>query len=846
MVGSHNAPCSGESGCIVPIGLSPVQQRHLDRVGVLASRAAATNRGQVVFIAGPPGSGRSFWVDATARALTGSRVVAGRLTDSRYVPLAVQSSSKLSPEAEKLVASIAGSAALLGPVLALVVQLMTVSVAAYRFVDGVRRHNDAIDAHQLVPGLLRTVAAEDSDRPLVCLIDDADLADGNWWANLMLSFSQEVAQELPLVLVMCVNGPAGLGGGPRDNESSACAVGRSLVQRNLAEWWPLVASSRDDIRSWIGPASHELLSAVWAITEGSPGEIPGLWDSWLARNSIDRDANDCWQIVGDVERTLAEAGDRFTAELGALLGDEKLQLLARAREILACGAVEGRTFTAEAVARALDLDTDVLIDLLDDHLTGESGPLREAASIEVLTSALTTRILWRYAFVRNLDRRIVRIRFTSGAERASLARRLAPALIEAYAPEEYRVAATLAEMFVEAGDAEAAKHFRRVANLGVDQLVLRGQARNLLTANTDGWTNADLSRAAELLLHATDVLSDVDPYSETLALATACAGFAERSKRRALQAGAVQREAELRMRLGLLESARADVMRADAILGESTGSSLEAQSALLLSQIELAHDNLQAARTETLRFRALSQNPRNPLGEAIACYQLGQIEVRMGNFEGARAPTAHALEISKRYGSARGEATALTQLALIAIRLGTFEEARSLGQQALKISQEIGDRAGEATNLFQLGLIERVLRNFETARSVTQRAIAIFQEIGGRANEAENWLQLGQIEVSSGSIDAARADRACGANRRRGRLACVRDARPTATQRPRTHGWQPSRGAPPCSARSAASRGDGRSRERGDRLASAGECRDCGWESRGGAAAARACLADQP
>jgi hypothetical protein len=334
------------------IGLSPLEGGYLDRLGELINDARETGRGRVVFVAGGPVSGRSFWLDTTAQTLSDACVMAGGFLEGKYVERAIGDSPAVSPEAATLINSIAGLGVLVGPIGALIGQLITISVAGRQVVQALQRKGQRVEVLELLPGLLRAAAAEHPAPPLVCLIDDADMAEGSWWTTLLLSFAQEVEQELPLVLVMGIDGPMELGDVPREEESDACAVARSLRRRGLGEWWPLRALSWNEVASWIGPASPELLSSVWKITEGAPGEIRELWEGWAHRGAIRQDDEGRWRIVGDVEHTLAEAGERFSVQLATLVGGDKLELISDAGEVLACAALEGSTFTAEAVARA--------------------------------------------------------------------------------------------------------------------------------------------------------------------------------------------------------------------------------------------------------------------------------------------------------------------------------------------------------------------------------------------------------------------------------------------------------------------------------------------------------------
>jgi AAA ATPase domain len=199
----------------VAVGLSPLQEEYFDRLAELVHRAGETGRGRVVFLAGGPGSGRSFWSDTVERRLINARVVAGGFQDGEYVPRNTERRQALSADDASLITSVAALGTLLGPVAALVGGLITVSVAARGVLAELRQRGRVVGLHELLPRLLRAAAHEDSTRPLVCLIDDADMAEGNWWASLLLSFAQEIELELPLVLVMGVDGPAELDDAPR-------------------------------------------------------------------------------------------------------------------------------------------------------------------------------------------------------------------------------------------------------------------------------------------------------------------------------------------------------------------------------------------------------------------------------------------------------------------------------------------------------------------------------------------------------------------------------------------------------------------------------------------------------
>ena len=386
------------------LGPSPLEAELQVELAGLAQAARETRRGRVVFLAGGRSSERARWFQ-TQRDRRGARTLTGAFTDGRYGPAATGGSSEVSPEAAALVNNVAGLAALFGFAGVLIGQLVTISVAGFQYLERVRDDRSAPELYALVPGLLRIAAEEAPEHPLVCLINDADQADGGWWTDLLLSFADEVERELPLVIVLGIDGPPALAATPGEGEPGARVVARSLLGRGIGAWWSWRPLAREEIARWIGPSAPELLSAVWQITEGDAGEIAGLWEGWERRGAILQDGSGRWQLAGSAERTFAEAGDRLNAQLARLLGNDPT-LVDRVREILAYASIEGSTFTAEAVAVAADWHPDELIDLLDDHLTGENGPFHKTTSIEILKPDGVTHRLWRYRFRRDLDWRI--------------------------------------------------------------------------------------------------------------------------------------------------------------------------------------------------------------------------------------------------------------------------------------------------------------------------------------------------------------------------------------------------------------------------------------------------------
>jgi len=86
-----------------------------------------------------------------------------------------------------------------------------------------------------------------------------------------------------------------------------------------------------------------------------------------------------------------------------LVGDD-LNAIARTERLLACAALEGRRFTAPAVAAARGWDSDETIDFLDDLVDSDrpDGLVIDDGFITV-SDERGTRHLSMYRFARELD-----------------------------------------------------------------------------------------------------------------------------------------------------------------------------------------------------------------------------------------------------------------------------------------------------------------------------------------------------------------------------------------------------------------------------------------------------------
>ena len=765
--------------------LPPAPMQRVEALRRLVAHARANGQGAVVFLAGEPGSGRTQFLTYAAEALIGHRVrvVTGRLTDGRFVSDAPEAA--LSEEAESvLTTSVSAGMTLLDPTLPIVNQVIRLSAAAYRQLERIRQRSERIELSDLAVRLLRNAAAERPGSPLVCLVDDADAIEGAWWVNLQLAFAQEIRDGLPLILVFAIDSTG---------ELVASEVADDLIARGLATRWTMPPLNRQEIVAWLGPAPADLLETALQLTEGRAGDLVELFGDWERRHVIESGSQG-WRMTGDAELLLTDAADALSARLVALIGDKPTRLRA-VRELLGCAALQGRVFTAEAIADALGWNREAVNDLIDERLAAEStsdGVLAEVGGVTIARARGDVQHVWRYRFVRGTDWRVARQRFVERGKRRAHAKALARALTDLYQPEEWRVAASLAYLWRVGGRQEAARRYATSEQLQLSRTALRGLAHRLLTAETEGWGATEFATAAALLMDAFAAVFHYDPLSETLELTKRAVEFSRAAGSTDLEGAALNAQGYVHFQSGGLDQANACFKTARSIaavgapqllaqaiigladvawligdyataralateaLGPASGDS-EARALLVLAEIELAVKNLSAARARCDQSLVLWRAIGNQVGEAAAQHTLGTIEIEVGELESARERTEAALRVYRTHGDRNGEARAQNQLAGIALLRGDLPAASDLLTAAGSTARSLGDRSLEAGVLNQLADIAGIRADFPLAEQQTQQALDIFRTVGERSGEVRCLVRLASVERLRGEYASARA-----------------------------------------------------------------------------------------
>lgn len=575
-----------------------VPGRDVDLVRLIDTYAAIAHGaggGQTVFVAGDEGSGRTALLRALPAELERVDpkpiVLAGSFRDGRFV--AWSEAHVPIATAVDVVTNVVELAEALIPYAALVGQVLSKGQAAVDLVRRLIGASERLRPTEFLPQLLRELCTQG---PVVCLIDDADRGPAGLWGDLVLGLAGRIAAELRLLLVLAIDGPMHLGAGAiqlgehDDDEPETLYVARKLTGRGIADWHPLERVTRRELERWTGPAASGLLQRLLDVTGGRAAWAAQLWNHWQANDVVQSPSGSpYWQFAADgYQRALDPVDDVLERRLRQLVGNDA-RALDRARELLVCAALEGRRFTTDAVAGALGRDQDQVAGLIDSKLAlndqQQNRLVLQAGSVSV-DDKTGKRHLSLYRFQAELAwLTLGRYHGLSDDERRKLAEKLANTLRTLYGREAHRVAGVLARLFEIAADPDAAHHFQRMADAGVNRAIIVWRARQVLVA-AEPRDRADRRRASQILLRAADALLDSGPFPEGLRFAEAAQRLAplERDYATALYLTGVHR-----WRLGDHEQARNELTRVLGLYDWLADRRGEASARLALAAINADH-----------------------------------------------------------------------------------------------------------------------------------------------------------------------------------------------------------------------------------------------------------------
>ena len=498
-------------------------------------------------------------------------------------------------------------------------------------------------------------------------------------------------------------------------------VARDLRARGLCTEIAVGPLSRnavgDHLTARLGSAASSEVSAVlWERTGGNPLFVTTLLDSWLEQRLLDEGEPDLARLSSDVPDTVRQLIEQMLEQLDPV-----------DRELLSAASAVGQEFSAAAAAAATALP-EAEVEARCDALA-RAGRFIEPAGEERWPDGTLAA---RYRFAHDLHREVLYGLLPAG-QRAHTHGRIGKRLEAAYRTRPREIAATLAEHFVQAGEAGRAVASLRLA---AEQAFERLAHREAL---------AHLTTALELLEHLPE---GPGRWSEELALQSmlGAAQIATRGWSATEAETAFLRARELAerldssddlgwglFRLGTLYEVRGDYERSDPLLEQALAlSGATASNGLLTDSHELLACSL--------------------FHQGVFDHALEHAEQGLAAYDGQ-----YFNPITAAYGDNAGAACHIWA-ALSLWFLGYPDRARQRAQEAVALADDPRRRHGYAAALAQAAIVEQCRLDFAATRANAQAAMEAAAQDGYRYRLAMAMILHGWALAAEGSHEQGIAE----------------------------------------------------------------------------------------
>lgn len=216
----------------------------IDELVALVEPATRGSVGGIVFIAGPPGSGKTRLCRDLAKRCrelkSPSVVLEGEVVDGHYEPSATPKGPSGSDRLQVVSATLAVAGTAGVPLASLLGQLLNLG----RTGAALKSKTPERPLAELTASLCDTAAKA----PLVCVVDRADALVGTWWSPLLDQLAVRISHGLPLFMFLAVDGGPAPGQHTEDEPDALNAARRLINGRRrsscAATWATATCSAR--------------------------------------------------------------------------------------------------------------------------------------------------------------------------------------------------------------------------------------------------------------------------------------------------------------------------------------------------------------------------------------------------------------------------------------------------------------------------------------------------------------------------------------------------------------------------------------------------------------------------
>ena len=473
----------------------------------------------------------------------------------------------------------------------------------------------------------------------------------------------------------------------------------------------------------LGPEFRQML---FRRTGGHPLFTVELLRALQERESLKLDDRGRWTAGPGLD------WETLPARVEGVLEERIARIRTELHEILEVASVEGGRFTAQVVARVMQVPERQILRELTQELQRRHRLVYERDELQAGCKHVT-----RYEFAHVPLQRYLYHGLGVG-ERRLLHREIALALEELYEGRTEEIAGQLARHYE--GDADQERHYAQLAGERAAAQYANADALRYLTRALELTPDSEPTTRYSLLLVRERVLNlqgertkQVKDLAELQQLTSSMDDDG---------AQVASRQSEVALREASYADAISDYPAAilaaqDAIrlaeVGQDAGR--EAAGYLRWGRVLCSQADYPDARSRLERALSLARAAQVRQVEGDSLRNLGLVSWLQGEHDEAEVCFVQALGIYRELGDRRFEGGTLNNLGLVCSERGSHSEAVAFYEQALSIFCQVGDRRGESIVLGNLAGTALALGDIARANAIYEQTLSLCREIDDRTGE---------------------------------------------------------------------------------------------------------------
>jgi len=478
-------------------------------------------------------------------------------------------------------------------------------------------------------------------------------------------------------------------------------------------------------------------------TEGNPLFVHELLQTMQERGDLVRNTAGYWEQGPSLDWS------KLPARIQGVIQERIDRLAEGLRQTLEVASIQGEQFVAEVIASLQQVAERELIARLSGDLSR-----RHQLVAAVGSERLSGRRISLYRFSHNLVQKYLYQKMDS-IELAYLHEDVGRLLEQLYADDLDQASSELAWHFSEAGLPDKAAQYslmagRQALDAYAYQEALRHLNQGLKLAPPDDYSiRFRLSATRELVYSRLGNRQQQELELESMAELAPNSGHPEAALEVLL------RQVQFHLETG--DYPRAQTLAQVAIdqAAQIGAAEFEVRGYALLGRILFHQSEYEQAR-EWLELAEGSARERNfaPL-LARTVYDLGVVDYFQGRFESSVRHFEQAQNLYIEQGNEKGQVNCRLMVGSVYTAQGAYAQAQQALEEALDRCRRIGWRRGETYMLGNLGTIALNLGQLEEAQRRHEWALDICRQVGDREGEAISLDTLGLVQLFLGFADKA-------------------------------------------------------------------------------------------